>query len=63
MRSLLIAYAAGAVLALWKTDGPPATRIALALLWPIGPLAFGLTVTGLLVAVAVSTVLPGPRRA
>jgi hypothetical protein len=62
MRSLLIAYAAGALIALWRADGPLPTKLALALLWPVGPLAFVLTITGLVAAAAVSLVLPGPRR-
>ena len=41
-------YAAGALVALWRTDAAWPTRIALALLWPIGPLAFLVTVVVLL---------------
>lgn len=41
-------YAAGAVVALWRTDAGWPTRIALALLWPLGPLAFLITVAILL---------------
>ena len=41
-------YAAGALVALWRTDAGWPTRIALALLWPIGPLAFLVTVAILL---------------
>jgi hypothetical protein len=37
-------YGAGALVALWRTDAGWPTRIALALLWPIGPLAFLVTV-------------------
>ena len=44
MRILWAVYAAGAVVALWRTDAGWPTRIALALLWPIGPLAFLVTV-------------------
>jgi len=32
------------VLALWRTDAGWPTRIALALLWPVGPVAFLITV-------------------
>ena len=32
---------------LWRTDGPLATKLTLALLWPIGPLAFLITISGL----------------
>lgn len=48
MRVLWAAYAAGALVALWRTDAAWPTRIALALLWPIGPLAFLVTVVVLL---------------
>jgi hypothetical protein len=41
-------YAAGALVALWRTDASWPIRIALALLWPIGPLAFLVTVAILL---------------
>jgi hypothetical protein len=41
-------YALGVVLALWRTDASWPTRIALALLWPLGPLAFLITVAILL---------------
>ena len=48
MRVLWAVYAAGALVALWRTDAGWPTRIALALLWPIGPLAFMVTVAILL---------------
>ena len=48
MRVLWGIYAAGALVALWRTDAAWPTRIALALLWPIGPLAFLVTVAILL---------------
>ena len=48
MRVLWAVYAAGALVALWRTDAGWPTRIALALLWPIGPLAFLVTVAILL---------------
>jgi hypothetical protein len=41
-------YGVGAVLALWRTDAGWPTRIALALLWPVGPVAFLITVAILL---------------
>jgi hypothetical protein len=47
-------YAAGVVIGLIATDARPLARICLALLWPVGVLAFVVTVGGLL---AVSTVL------
>ena len=48
MRILWAIYVLGAVLALWRTDAGWPTRIALALLWPIGPVAFLITVAILL---------------
>lgn len=50
MRVALTLYVAGAVLALWRTDASWPGRIALAVLWPIGPLAFVATVSLLLAA-------------
>ena len=50
MRILWAVYAAGALVALWRTDAAWPTRIALALLWPLGPLAFLVTVAILLAA-------------
>ena len=47
-------YAAGVVWALLVTDARPLDRIALALLWPIGPIAFVVTVTLLLAALPVA---------
>ena len=45
-----VVYAVGALLALWRTDAHWPTRIALAVLWPLGPLAFVITVGILLAA-------------
>jgi hypothetical protein len=60
VRVLLIAYVAGVLVGLWRTDGPPLTKLALALVWPIGPLAFLVTISGLVVAAAIAFI--GPRR-
>jgi hypothetical protein len=48
------AYVAGAVCALLVTDARPAERLALALLWPLGPIAFVVTVAMLLMALPVA---------
>jgi hypothetical protein len=45
----LVVYIAGALVALWRTDALWPTRVVLAALWPIGPAAFALTVSLLLV--------------
>jgi len=48
----LIVYGLGVATGLWRADAPPLRRVALALLWPLGPLAFLLTVA-LLVGAAL----------
>ena len=50
MTVLWMIYAVGALLAIWRTDASWPTRVALALLWPLGPLAFVVTVAILLAA-------------
>jgi len=58
MRVALAIYAVGVVLGLWRTDGSLATKVTLALLWPLGPLAFLITISGLLVAAVVALAAP-----
>ena len=43
-------YVAGVAWGLLMIDARPAARLGLALLWPLGPLAFALTIATLLVA-------------
>ena len=50
LRVVLIVYAAGALVALWRTDGNVLDRVTMAALWPIGPLAFVVTLAILLLA-------------
>ena len=50
MRLVLLIYVVGVAAGLVFTDARPPARVALALAWPIGPLAFVTVVTGLLVA-------------
>ena len=50
----MMIYAVGVVIGLVTTDARPLARVCLALLWPLGLVAFVVTVAGLL---AVSTVL------
>ena len=50
MRVVLLIYVLGVAAGLIFTDARPLPRVALALAWPIGPLAFVTVVTGLLVA-------------
>jgi hypothetical protein len=47
-------YAAGVAWGLLMTDARPAARVGLALLWPLGPLAFMGTVALLLLASLVA---------
>jgi len=52
-------YIVGVLLGLVATQGGMGTRLGLALLWPLGPLAFLITVTGLLVVAAIAFPLFG----
>jgi hypothetical protein len=54
MAAALFLYIGGVLVGLLLTDGRPAERLALAVLWPLGPLAFIVTVSILLVAAAVA---------
>jgi hypothetical protein len=47
-------YVVGVLVGLFATQGGVATRLGLALLWPLGPLAFIITVAGLLVVAAIA---------
>lgn len=48
--ALTILYVTGVVWALLRTDARPVERVVLSLLWPLGPLAFLVTVATLLAA-------------
>ena len=50
MRAILTIYLVGVAIGLWRTDAKPLGRVALSVLWPIGPLAFVVTVIVLLAA-------------
>jgi hypothetical protein len=50
MKIALTFYLAGVLAGLVLVDGRPATRIGLALVWPLGPLAFIVTIAGLFIA-------------
>ena len=49
-RMLWLVYLAGAVVGLLRTDGKAIDRVTLAVLWPLGPLAFVVTVVILVLA-------------
>ncbi len=55
---LAIVYVVGVVTSLVATDDRWPGRVAVALLWPLGPLAFLLVIAGLLVVAAVLWPVP-----
>jgi hypothetical protein len=50
VRVALLIYALGAIVGFVLTDARPLARVGLALAWPVGPLAFAVVVSGLLLA-------------
>ena len=52
--ALTVVYGIGVVLGLIVTDAKPAARVGLALAWPLGPLAFVVTVAMLLAATPIA---------
>ena len=50
--TFLLVYGVGVAVGIALTDAPPATRVGLALLWPVGPAAFIATL-GLLTAASL----------
>jgi hypothetical protein len=50
VRALLTLYFVGVLIGFWRTDAKLVGRLALAVLWPIGPLAFAVTLVVLLAA-------------
>jgi hypothetical protein len=62
MRGLLSGYVVGVLVGLWRTDGSPAAKLTLSLLWPLGLLAFLVTISGLILASVVAFVVPGGSR-
>jgi hypothetical protein len=48
MSWIWLVYAAGVLVGLVRTDARWPARVGLSLLWPVGPLAFLITVAGLL---------------
>ena len=59
MTAPLLVYLAGVVVGLWRTDGSPAARLTIALLWPLGVLAAVITITALVLAAMVLFPLVG----
>jgi len=60
VRVLLTAYVIGVLVGLWRTDGPLPTKLTLAVLWPLGPFAFLITISGLMLAAPIAFI--GSRR-
>ena len=54
MPLVLAVYIAGAIVGLLRTDARWPARVGLALAWPIGPLAFLVTSTLLIVAATIA---------
>jgi hypothetical protein len=54
VRVALLVYAVGVLVGLVLTDARPLGRVTLALLWPLGPLAFVVTIAILIAASAVA---------
>ena len=61
VRVLLTGYVVGVLIGLWRTDGSSATKLTLALLWPLGPVAFLITIAGLILAAPIAFVGPRPK--
>ena len=59
MAYVLAIYAIGVAIGLVLTDARPLARVAIAALWPIGPLAFVAVICTLLVTVAIVFPLVG----
>jgi hypothetical protein len=55
----VLVYAAGVLVGLWRVDGSPAARVAVALLWPIGLVAAVVTIALLVLAAMVLFPLVG----
>ena len=51
---ITVVYVVGVMIGLVTIDAGPAARLGLGLAWPLGPLAFIVTVAGLLVVAAIA---------
>jgi hypothetical protein len=61
MNAVLAIYLAGVAIGLWRTDASLPTRLLLAVLWPIGPLAFVIVIAILVAATPIAFIGPKPR--
>jgi hypothetical protein len=57
----LVVYLVGVAIGLWRADAAWPTRLLLAALWPIGPLAFVIVVAILLAAAPIAFIGPKAR--
>jgi hypothetical protein len=62
MNTILAIYLAGVAIGLLRTDGSLTTRLLLSVLWPLGPIAFIVTIAILLAATPIAFLSPRPRR-
>jgi hypothetical protein len=58
----LAVYVVGVAIGLWRTDARWPSRLLHAVLWPIGPLAFVVTIAILLAATPIAFIVPRPPR-
>lgn len=54
MIAIYVVYGLGCLLTLLRADARPASRLALAILWPLGPLAGLVTLSALTVAAMIA---------
>jgi hypothetical protein len=61
MNTVLAIYLIGVAIGLWRTDAPLPMRLLLAVLWPIGPLAFVIVIAILVAATPIAFIGSKPR--
>jgi hypothetical protein len=61
MNTVLAIYLIGVAIGLWWTDAPQPMRLLLAVLWPIGPLAFVIVIAILVAATPIAFIGSKPR--
>jgi hypothetical protein len=61
MNTVLAIYLIGVAIGLGRTDAPQPMRLLLAVLWPIGPLAFVIVIAILVAATPIAFIGSKPR--
>ena len=61
MNTVLAICLIGVAIGLWRTDAPQPMRLLLAVLWPIGPLAFVIVIAILVAATPIAFIGSKPR--